>query len=177
MIGTIACAPEWEVRSTWGAQGDWGGNLDIADIAPGATVHLRAPRDGGRLFVGDVHGCQGDGEYSGVADESRAVVALRVLESRATAPLPVPRIVTGERWIAIGLGRPLETAVERAIRALMEWLVAAGGLSDLEAYRTISLHPDFTIRIYQMTAIASLAFVAGASLPRAAIPGAGVADR
>jgi amidase len=166
MIGTIACAPEWEVRSTWAGQDDWGGNLDISDVAPGSTLYLRCYHDQGRVFVGDVHGCQGDGEYSGVADESRAVVTLRVNASVATADLPVPRIVTPRRWVAIGIARPLERAVDLAIRRLMRWLVVAGRLSDVEAYRAVSLHPDFTIRVYQMTAISTLQFVAGASLPR-----------
>ena len=77
MIGTLACAPEWEVHSTTAGQGPFGGNLDVGDYQAGAAVFLTSYHEGGLLFVGDVHGCQGDGEWSSVADESRAEVVLR----------------------------------------------------------------------------------------------------
>ncbi|MFQ5425890.1 MAG: acetamidase/formamidase family protein, partial [Gaiellales bacterium] len=68
MVGTLACAPEWEVRSTASGQGPWGGNVDVLDFRPGATVYLATYHEGGLLFAGDVHGCQSDTEYFGTAD-------------------------------------------------------------------------------------------------------------
>ena len=56
---------------------------------------MNAYHDGGLLFIGDVHGCQGDGEYCGVADEARASVTLRVT-SHAGPRLPAPRVETAE---------------------------------------------------------------------------------
>jgi amidase len=166
MIGTLACAPEWEVRSSWSGQGSWGGNLDVTDSGIGSSVFLSAHHDGGMLFVGDVHGCQGEGEYAGVADECRAEVTLRVRHANEEV-LSAPRLVTPDRIIALGLGRPLEHAVEQAIRHLMEWLRQSFDFTDTEAYRIVSLHPDFRIHVYQMTAINALSFVAGASIPLA----------
>ena len=40
MIGTLACAPEWEVHSTTAGQGPFGGNLDVGDYQAGAVVYL-----------------------------------------------------------------------------------------------------------------------------------------
>jgi amidase len=165
MIGTLACAPEWEVRSSGAGQGPWGGNLDVADYGPGAVVTLTAYHDGGLLFVGDVHGCQGDGEYFGTADESRAEVVLRAFPADG-GPLPAPRVETEERIVAIGIDRPLESAAWAAAAHLMDWLVEEFGYSRREAYLTVGLNPDFHFVVHQMCAIRDLRFVVGATLPR-----------
>jgi amidase len=166
MIGTLACAPEWEVRATSVGQGPWGGNLDVRDFRAGAAVTLNGYHEGALLFVGDVHGSQGDGEYFGVADESRAEVVLAA--TAADGPLlPAPRIETPDAIVALGIDKPLEAAAFAATRHLMEWLVAENGWSRRDAYLTIGLNPDFRLRVYQMTAIHDLSFVVGAELPRA----------
>jgi acetamidase/formamidase len=166
MVGTLACAPEWEVHSTTGGQGAFGGNLDVVDYGAGAAVYLTSYHDGGLLFVGDVHGCQGDGEWASVADESRAEVVLRAWPEPGE-PLPAPRVVTADRIVALGIAKPLERAANRAIMHLMSWLVDELGFTRREAYLSVGLNPDFHIRVYQMTAAYGLDFVAGASLPRA----------
>jgi amidase len=164
MVGTLACAPEWEVRSSGSGQGPWGGNLDVADYRPGAVVTLTSYHEGGLLFVGDVHGCQGDGEYFGTADETRAEVVLRASPADG-GPLPAPRVQTAERIVALGIDKPLEAAAWAAARHLMEWLVEEFGYSRREAYLTVGLNPDFHFLVHQMTAIRDLRFVVGASLP------------
>lgn len=165
MIGTLAFAPEWEVRATSVGQGPWGGNLDVIDFRPGSIVTLNAYHDGGLLFVGDVHGCQGDGEYFGVADEARAEVVLSVTVADGDL-LPAPRVETPERLVALGIDKPLEAAAHAAIRHLMGWLVEEFGYTRRDAYLTVGLNPEFHLRVYQMTAIRGLSFVVGASLPR-----------
>ncbi len=166
MIGTLACAPEWEVHSTTAGQGPFGGNLDVVDYGVGATVYLTSYHPGGQLFVGDVHGCQGDGEWASVADESRAEVVLRAYPEPGE-PLPAPRVVTADRIVALGIEKPLESATRRAILHLMGWLVDELGFTRREAYLSVGLNPDFRIRVYQMTSAYGLDYVAGASLPRA----------
>jgi acetamidase/formamidase len=166
MIGTLACAPEWEVHSTTGGQGAFGGNLDVVDYGVGATVYLTSYHEGGLLFVGDVHGCQGDGEWASVADESRAKVVLRAWPEPG-APLEAPRIVTADRIVALGIAKPLEAASHRAIMHLMGWLVDELGFTRREAYLSVGLNPDFRIRVYQLTSAYGLDYVAGASVPRA----------
>ncbi|MGI9658211.1 MAG: hypothetical protein ACR2OD_04830, partial [Gaiellaceae bacterium] len=117
------------------------------------------------LFAGDVHGCQSDTEYFGTADESEAEVTLRVWPE-AGAHLPAPRVVTDDTVVALGIARPLEDACHAAIRHLLDWLVEEFGFTRHDAYVTAGLHPEFRLRIYQMTSIAELDFVAGATLPR-----------
>ena len=165
MIGTLACAPEWEVEAAGASQGPWGGNLDVQEYCPGATVTLMAYHDGGLLFAGDVHGCQGDGEYFGTANESRAEVRLRVRPVDG-GPLPAPRVETSETIVAVGIGRPLERAADAAARHLIAWLVEEFGFSRKEAYLAVGLNPEFRFRVYQMCLTDELRYVVGATLPR-----------
>jgi acetamidase/formamidase len=165
MIGTLACAPDWEAPATSTGQGSFGGNLDVQDMAPGATVVLNSYHAGALLFAGDVHGCQGDGEYIGIADESRSVVQLRATPQDGE-PLPAPRVITADRIVALGIDKPLEAAAHAAIVHLMSWLVDEHGFSGREAYLTIGLHSEFRLRVYQMTAAHGLRYVVGASVPR-----------
>ena len=164
MIGTLCCAPEWEVRATASGQGSWGGNLDVADWRPGSSVFLNSYHDGGLVFVGDAHGCQGDGEYFGVADESRAEIVLRV-QPVDGEPLAYPRVISDSHVIALGIDKPLEAASHAAIQHLMRWLIDDFGFLDREAYLTVGLHPDFRLRVYQMIAAHGVSFVVGATLP------------
>lgn len=170
MLGTLACAPEWEILSSTLAQGPWGGNLDVADFRIGAHVYLNTYHEGGLLFLGDVHGCQGDGEVIGAADETRAEVVLAA-EAVDGPPLPAPRLETDERIVALGIDKPLEVAAHRAVRHLLDWLVSEHDLCSRDAYLAIGLHPGFRLRVYQMTSVSELRFVVGASLPKAVLGG------
>lgn len=170
MIGTLACAPEWEVRASSSGQGPWGGNLDVLDFCPGSSVVLSSYHPGGLLFVGDVHGCQGDGEYIGTADESRAEVVLRAWPV-AGGFLPAPRVVTADRVVALGIARPLEAAADQAVRNLLDWLVADYEFSAREAYLTVAINPDFRLRVYQMTRSLRSTSSFGASVPRSYLGG------
>jgi formamidase len=53
-----------------------GGNMDVQQMQVGTTLLLPCFVDGCGLFVGDVHYAQGDGEVSGTAIETGAVVTL-----------------------------------------------------------------------------------------------------
>jgi amidase len=164
MVGTLACAPEWEIHGSATSQGPWGGNVDVLDFRPGATVTLMAYHDGALLFAGDVHGCQGDSEYFGTSDESRAEIRLRAWPADGE-PIPAPRVETPETIVALGIDRPLERAADAAARHLIAWLGEEFGFSPREALLTVGLNPEFRFRVYQMTAT-ELRYVVGATLPR-----------
>ncbi len=55
-----------------------GGNMDVQQMQIGTTLLLPCFIDGCGLFVGDVHYAQGDGEVSGTAIETGAVVTVSV---------------------------------------------------------------------------------------------------
>lgn len=168
-IGTIGVAPDREVTTSIDGQGEWGGNLDIRDCAPGNEIHLPVSHPGGLLYLGDVHASQGDTEFTGTAAETRSTVRIKVELIKKRAPSWL-RIVKPESLIAINAARPLELAVETATVKLMEWLVADYGFSSVDAYCFVSTCPDFRINVYQMVNMAKLSFVAGAEIPKKYLP-------
>lgn len=97
-----------------------GGNMDVQQMQVGTTILFPCFIDGCGLFVGDVHYAQGDGEVSGTAIETGAVVTLSVeirpgLGSVITAPAveggeQIKRIEPAEFYQTVGL--PLKAAGE-----------------------------------------------------------------
>jgi acetamidase/formamidase len=167
-IGTIAVAPEREVLTSIYGQGIGGGNLDCQDAKPGNTFFVNSQNEGGLLFVGDVHACQGDTEFSSVAAETRAEVTLSV-EVIPGKKIPYPRIETPTSLIALYNSRPLEHAVTKAAFLLMEWLVKEHQMSQRDAYLQIAVNPGVKVHIYQMIPEMPLFYTAGVEFPKESI--------
>ncbi|MBI4603865.1 MAG: acetamidase/formamidase family protein [Planctomycetes bacterium] len=164
-IGTMATAAEREVIASGFCQGPNGGNLDVRDFAPGSTVLLNVDQPGGLLFVGDVHASQADTELTGTADEIPAVVRLSCTVVRGKR-LPAPRVLKDETVVFLGIDKPLESAVMKAIVHFMEWLVEEHGVAPRDAYLLTSLHPEMRVHVYQMIPGFPLSHVAGVEFPR-----------
>ncbi|MBW2057535.1 MAG: acetamidase/formamidase family protein [Deltaproteobacteria bacterium] len=164
-IGTIGVAPDREVPTSLYGQGRWGGNWDCRDIKEGSTLYLNCFHDGGLLFVGDVHGTQGDAEFSGVANETKAEVVLSC-EIIRKKQISYPRIETPDSIIALFATRPLEDGVKTAITYLMEWMIEEYELSPREAYLRIATDPDFRVNIYQMVRVGWINYTVGAQYPK-----------
>lgn len=164
-IGTLGVAPDREVTTTLDGQGEWGGNLDIRDIAPGNRIYLPIFHAGALFSLGDVHASQGDTEFTGTAAETNATVRVS-LDLIKGKRIPWMRIETPDKIIALFAFRPLEIAVETATTHLMEWLITEYGISPTDAYCLVSVCPDFRINVYQMCRVGKLNYVAGAELPK-----------
>ena len=112
-IGTIGVAPQSEIHASSVAQGPWGGNWGCRHMRKGATLLFNSFNDGGLLYVGNVHGSQGDGELSGIANEIEADLELEVnVLPRRT--IPYARIETEDEYICFYSTKPLESAVSTA---------------------------------------------------------------
>jgi amidase len=164
-IGTLGVAPDREVCTSLDGQGDWGGNLDIRDVAPGNKILLPIHHPGALFYLGDVHASQGDTEFTGTAAETKATVRVK-LELIKNKRLPWMRIDKPGSIVAINANRPLEVAVETATVHLMDWLISDYRFTPTDAYCLVSTCPDFRINVYQMCKIGKLSFVAGAELPK-----------
>jgi acetamidase/formamidase len=164
-IGTLATAPEREVLTSVLGQGSFGGNIDCRDIRPGHTVYLNSFNEGGMLYVGDVHGGQGDTEFTGIADETRATVQLSCTVIKHQR-LPCVRIDKPDSVVALGINLPMEQAVLDATRNLMGWLEEDFGVTPKDLYVRMSCDPAFRIRTYQMVRAATLQNVVGAEYPK-----------
>lgn len=132
MIGVIATAPDWGVPTTF-PPGDHGGNLDLRDVGPGATISLPVFVPGGLLYIGDCHAAQGDGELSGAALEMPGRVTLRIGVTEQ-ARIPGPRVETDRELAAVASAPTLEAAVATAYGRLAVWLEADFGWNRFEAY-------------------------------------------
>lgn len=75
-LGTVGVAPPRERRITFSQSGEYLGDVDIPQLAPGATLTLPCHVDGGMVSLGDVHAAQGDAEITGAAIEVEADVTL-----------------------------------------------------------------------------------------------------
>src|SRR2546423_1058528 len=132
-IGTLGVAPDREVTTSIDGQGEWGGNLDIRDVAPGNRVLLPVFHPGALFYLGDVHASQGDTEFTGTAAETKATVRVR-LDLFKQKRIPWMRIEKPESIVSIFAARPLETAVETATINLMDWLVTDFRFTPTDAY-------------------------------------------
>lgn len=164
-IGTLGVAPDREVTTSLDGQGEWGGNLDIRDVAPGNKIFLPIYHPGALFYLGDVHASQGDTEFTGTAAETKATVRVK-LDVVKNKKIPWMRIEKPSSIVAIHANRPMEVAVETATIHLMDWLITEYGFTPTDAYCLVSACPDFRIHIYQMCKIRQLSFVAGAELPK-----------
>jgi len=173
-LGTIATAPEFEKLSTvptsFGSAPAGGGNMDCRDVRVGSKIFLQSWNPGGLLFVGDVHGSQGDGEVTGVANEVAAEVTLScdVLRKKQLRNV---RIETPESLVSVYCYRPMEEAFRLALKDLILWLEEDYGMEKREAYILASIHPEFRLNAYQVcTGLGRIMTTCGAEMPKAALP-------
>ena len=135
-IGTLSCSPEIDSINSL-TPDSHGGNMDLPDMGPGSITYLPVRSPGARLFIGDAHACQGDGEICGVAVEYASVTTITVDLIKGWS-IDWPRLETEEMLMAIGSARPLEDATRIAYRELIRWLVNAYGFDQWDAYMMLS---------------------------------------
>ena len=128
-----------------------GGNMDVRDLGPGATLLLPVHVPGALLSAGDLHFAQGDGEVSVYAIETSGSVTFRVGLRRAPAwapsfpaylaPARPPRpcfATTGmptddDGYMDVG------AATRRALIEMLGWLEAEHGLERGQALALMSV--------------------------------------
>jgi len=164
-VGTLGVAPDREVTTSLDGQGEWGGNLDIRDVAPGNRIFLPVFHAGALFYLGDVHASQGDTEFTGTAAETKATVRVR-LDLIKKKRIPWMRIEKPASIVSVFAYRPLEVAVETAIVNLIDWLVTEYGYAPTDAYCFVSTCPDLRVNVYQMCRVGKLNYVAGAEIPK-----------
>jgi len=135
-IGTLSTSPEIDSINSL-TPGSHGGNMDLPDMGPGSITYLPVRSPGARLFIGDAHACQGDGEVCGTAVEYASETTIRV-DLIKNWTLEWPRLEREDFIMAIGSARPLEDATRIAYRDLILWLEAEYGFGRWDAYMMLS---------------------------------------
>jgi amidase len=131
-VGVIGCSPEIESITTLAADSH-GGNMDIPDIGPGSITYLPVNSPGARLFIGDAHACQGDGELCGNGVEIASETTIHV-DLIKDWQISWPRLENEDLIMAIGSARPLEDATRIAYRELVLWMESEYGFERWVAY-------------------------------------------
>jgi len=135
-IGTLSCSPELDSINSL-TPDNHGGNMDLPDMGPGSITYLPVRSPGGRIFIGDAHACQGDGEVCGVAVEYATTTTIRV-DLIKRWKIEWPRLENQEVIMAIGSARPLEDATRIAYKELVLWMAAEYGYDKWDAYMMLS---------------------------------------
>lgn len=151
MIGTIGVAPPEPGEHAIVPPRQWGGNMDIRHVGPGARLVLPVGVDRALLSLGDVHAAMGDGEICGTGVETPATVRLRIgLEPGAAPRTPVIETDartqrTGRALATTGIGPDLMEAAKEASRALVEAVARRTGLAPVDAYLLAGITADLKI--------------------------------
>ena len=152
--GTIGVAPSEKGGHSVVPPRHVGGNMDIRDLAAGATLYLPIEVEGALLSIGDTHAAQGDGEVCGTAIESPMNVAVMVdlvkganLKSpRFTTPGPVTTHLDQKGYeVTTGIGPDLMQAARAAVSNMIDLLVAQHKFTPADAYMLCSVCGDLRI--------------------------------
>jgi amidase len=175
-IGTAAALPMVAGANSNFGQGPFGGNIDCRHVAKGSKVLLPVSVQGACLYLGDVHASMADGELFGTADEAEAdiTVSCEIVPGRRT---PWVRLETGDALIQLNSSRPLEDAIQRAFRWMLDWLVEDYGFEAREAYIHLGVNSGVEIRVYQMVELGRLNYTVGVVFPKSSLELAGAIGR
>lgn len=143
MVGKIGVAPA-EASISSGTSGPHGGNMDITDIAEGASVYLPIFVKGALMAAGDVHALMADGESHLSAVETESVLTLRC-DITSSIRLTHPLVVTESHVMTVGEGRTLEEAYHIALDDMAKIIMGCNGLDFLDAIMLISNAADLKI--------------------------------
>jgi acetamidase/formamidase len=143
--GTFAVAPAAGGVVNSVPPGQYAGNIDLRDLTVGATLYIPVWQAGARLYTGDSHATQGDGEVNNQALESamREVRVRVVLHKQAGCGWPFAE--TAEHWIAMGIDADLNQAFRIATSNTIEFLHRRAGLTPLDAYSLASIGVSFRV--------------------------------
>src|SRR5262249_12616999 len=141
--GTVGVAPPAGGVVSSVPPGQHAGNIDLRDLVEGSVLYVPVWQAGAKLYTGDSHAAQGDGEVNNQAIESSMQeVRLRVRLHKQVG-WRWPFAETAEHWIALGIDADLNEAFRIATRNVIEFLNRKAGLAPLDAYSLASIGVSF----------------------------------
>ena len=121
-----------------------GGNMDDKALVAGTTLFLPVHVRGALFQAGDGHAAQGNGEVDITALETSLTGTFEFILHKRTHT-PYPRAETSTAYIAMGFDDDLSNATRKALRNMIDFLVAAKGMTRDDAYMLISVAGDVEI--------------------------------
>jgi amidase len=144
MLGRVAVAPRGAEAFAGIWPGDFGGNMDAAEIREGTTVYLPIFHDGAYFYFGDGHARQGEGEVNGTGLETSMDVVLKIDVIKGKT-IDWPRLEDRDHIMVAGSARPLIDAFRLAHVELIEWLVDDYGFDKWDAYTLLGQAAESTV--------------------------------
>ncbi|WP_375334755.1 acetamidase/formamidase family protein [Curtobacterium sp. MCBD17_013] len=183
-LGIVGVQVSDDLRPHSVPPGPHGGNLDIALLTAGTTLHLPVQVPGAGVYVGDPHFAQGDGEVALTAMEAslratfRVDVVPRERALQEFGELAGPLGETAEYLVPTGLDADLDEAVRRCVRQAITLVRARWGVDEHIAYAYLSAATDFRVSqvvdlvcgVHATIRVADFAAVPRAAVPRPAVP-------
>lgn len=153
-LGIMGVAPAEPGPHRTRPPGPFGGNLDVKDLRPGATLYLPVFHEGALFSAGDGHAAQGDGEVciNGIEGPMEAEFRLTVrrglrldqpfAELPPEAPPSAPDLGA---WAFIASAPEAMAAARDVIHRAIDFLMARFGLTPQLAYTLCSVALDLRL--------------------------------
>ena len=121
-----------------------GGNMDDKAQVAGTTLFLPVHAPGALFQAGDGHAAQGNGEVDVTALETSLTGTFEFILHKGVKT-PYPRAETPDAYIAMGFDDDLSHATRKALRNMIDFLVAEKGMTRDDAYMLLSVAGDVEI--------------------------------
>jgi acetamidase/formamidase len=134
------------------------GNIDLREMVAGSKLFIPVWRDGARIYTGDSHVAQGDGEVNLTAIESamKEIEVQVVLHPGSLSAVAEderwPMVETQTHWICVAEGKPVpdqatafRSAFLRALHNVITFLSTKARLTRDDAYALSSIAVSFRI--------------------------------
>lgn len=143
--GTFGVAPPQGGVISSTRPGQYAGNIDLSNLTEGSSLFIPVWQPGAKLYTGDSHALQGDGEVTDTGIET----GMRELRIQVLLHKQVgwrwPFAEDDQYWFAIGADPDLSGAFTVALRNTLDFLERRAGLSRLDAYALASVIVSFRI--------------------------------
>ena len=142
--GVMGVAPAQPGEHRTRPPGSFGGNMDVRELATGATLYLPVQQPGALFSCGDAHAAQGDGEVCINGIECPAEASLRFTLHRQqllSGPLveSAPSDEHGPAWLVVESDTDALTAARNATHRMVDLLIARWAFDPVHAYLLCSV--------------------------------------
>lgn len=168
----VARAEDGEFRTR--PPGPFGGNMDVRQLATGATLYLPVLNPGALFSAGDAHAAQGDGEVCINGIECPADVSLRFRlhkQQRLTAPVVESGVsrgneAGGDAWLVVESAENAVDAARAATSRMIDLLVDRWGFTPIHAYILCSV----AMNLHLSQVVNEPMFTVSAEIPKSLLP-------
>jgi acetamidase/formamidase len=142
--GIMGVAPEEHGEFRTRPPGVFGGNMDVRELATGATLYLPVQQPEALFSCGDAHAAQGDGEVciNGIECPANVTLRLHLHKGKTLAGPLVESAVSdevGASWVVVESSTDAITAARNATERMVDLLVSRWGFEPVRAYLLCSV--------------------------------------